>query len=109
MDAYAGIDVAFAKRKRLPIVVCTASDGCLKPLPLRRATVKPPLGRGNALILDAQAVADFADETARYLKWIESEFRLNIRRIAIDAPSEPKQVGAARRLCEIGLDRRRIS
>jgi len=108
VDAFAGIDVAFAKGKRLPIVVCTFCGIRLEPLPLRSAAAKPPVGKGNARILDRDTVRGFADETAAYLRRIESEFRISIRCMAIDAPSDPKKIGARRRLCEVGLDQRGI-
>ncbi len=108
-QAFAGIDVAFAKNKRLPVVVCVLRHAGLEPLPLRRAATKPPTGKGNACILDEEGVNRFADETAAYLKSVESEFEIRIQRVAIDAPSAPKVTGATRRQCEVGLDRKRIS
>lgn len=109
MEAYVGVDVAFAKKKRLPIVVCTVRDGRFVPLQLRESTAKPPHGKGNARILDVEEVERFASETADYLNAIEAEFGVCIRRIAIDAPSSPKGDGVRRRLCEAALDDRRIS
>lgn len=109
LDAYAGIDVAFAKKKRLPVVVCTFQDGRLEPFPLRRAAAKPPRGHGNACILDKEIILAFAEETASYLRCLESEFGIQIQRIAIDAPSQPKTTGLRRRVCEVGLDQRQIS
>jgi len=108
MDAFAGIDVAFAKRKRLPIVVCRRLGIQLEPLPLRNAAAKPPVGKGNARILDPDTVQNFADETAAYLRRIESEFGISIKRIAIDAPSAPKETNSTRRQCEVALDQRQI-
>lgn len=108
-QAFAGIDVAFAKNKRLPVAVCVLSHAGLEPLPLRRAAIKPPVGKGNACILNEEGVNRFADETAAYLKKIESEFGICIQRVAIDAPSAPKVTGATRRQCEVSLDRKRIS
>lgn len=107
--AFAGIDVAFAKNKRLPVVVCALRHAKLEPLPLRSAKAKPPAGKGNARILDEEGVNRFADETAAYLRSVESEFEICIRRVAIDAPSAPRSPGATRRQCEVGLDRQRIS
>jgi hypothetical protein len=104
-EAFAGIDVAFAKKKRLPVAVCTIRGTSVEPLPLRTALVKPPVGSGNARILEHKVVEDFADETAIYLSNIQTEFGVKIRRIGIDAPRTPKTDGTARRLCEIGLDR----
>jgi hypothetical protein len=108
-DAHGGIDVAFAKNKRLPVVVCVPCSVGLAPLPLRTSPWKPPAGRGNARILDGEVVQEFAEQIASYFRRIESAFGVRIVRIAIDAPSDPKAVGAARRQCEIALDRRRIS
>src|SRR5436305_1703745 len=109
MEGFAGIDVAFAKNKRLPVVICTLNTGCLEPLPLRSASVKPPVGEGNAHILDDDVVSRFADAAAEYLRRMESEFGIRIRRVAIDAPSDPKLAATTRRQCEVGLDQRRIS
>ena len=109
-EAYAGIDVAFAKNKRLPLVVCLRRERMLEPIRLRRFATKPPVGHGNArIVLDRQSVARFADDTAAYLRTVESIFKIRIRRVAIDAPSDPKVDGASRRQCEIGLDQQRIS
>jgi hypothetical protein len=109
MEVFAGIDVAFAKKKYLPISVCVYCNGNLQPLPLRcQKTLVPPRGRGNAKILDDETVKEFAESTARYLREVEKAFSVKIRRIAIDAPSDPKTEGAARREAEKGLDRRGI-
>lgn len=110
MDAYAGIDLAFAKKKLLPIAVCVWRNGVLEPLPLRSSTAPlPPQGSGNAKILDDAAVEEFAESVARYLREVELAFGVIIRRIAIDAPCDPKRDGAARREAEKGLDRKKIS
>ena len=108
-EAYVGIDVAFAKAKRLPIVVCIRRAGVLEPLPLRTASVKPPAGEGNARILQGPTADEFARRTVEYLRAVESEHRVRICRVAIDAPSDPRPAGAARRRAETELDRRRIS
>lgn len=65
---------------------------------------KPPVGRGNAKILDDRTVTAFADEVVGYLYALEAEFGIQIQRVAVDAPSDPKADGARRRHCEIGLD-----
>jgi hypothetical protein len=110
MEAYVGIDVAFAKKKFLPISVCVWRDGSLEPLPLRSKSAPiPPRGSGNAKILDDATVKDFAESTAKYLRDVENAFGVTIRRIAIDAPSDPKMDGCRRRDAEIGLDQKRIS
>lgn len=109
MEAFAGIDVAFAKHKALPVCVCVRRAGRLEPLPLRQQGMpQPPRGRGNAIALEETAVLAFADATAAYLREIERHFDVRITRIAIDAPSDPKVAGTKRRLAEIALDRRRI-
>lgn len=107
-EAFAGIDVACAKRKRLPVCVCCWIDGRLVPLPLRAAKASPPRGQGNAATLNEEGFFSFAEATARYLRIIESEFNVKIRRIAIDAPSDPKKPGLSRRQCEQALDARHI-
>ena len=109
MEAFAGIDVAFAKRKYLPISVCIWRNRNFRPLSLRsKLALAPPRGHGNAKILDCETVKDFAESTFRYLREVEKAFGVTIRRIAIDAPSEPKTDGAARREAEKGLDRKGI-
>ena len=57
---------------------------------------------------DDEAVAEFAESTVRYLREVERAFGVTIRRIAIDAPSEPKPDGAYRRKNELGLAERGI-
>lgn len=110
VDTFVGIDVAFAKKKFLPISVCIWRNGILEPLPLRSTTLPlPPRGSGNAKILDNAIVKDFAESTARYLREVERTFSVTIRRIAIDAPSDPKTDGALRREAEKGLDKKKIS
>lgn len=108
-EAFAGIDVAFAKRKLLPVSACRWIDDRFVPLPLRKAKSTPPRGHGNAAILKDGIVASFADATVRYLKAIEAEFGVRICRIAIDAPSDPKEPGRPRRRAEQALDTRHIS
>src|SRR5918993_1481185 len=110
MDAFAGIDVAFAKRKRLPVCVATWQHGRLVPLPLADRSAPPsPRGSGNVATLDSATVDTFADETARYLRAVEEHFGVAIRRIAIDAPSDPKPHGVKRRRSECCLDNQKIS
>jgi hypothetical protein len=110
MDAFAGIDVAFAKRKYLPISVCVCRNGNLQPLHLRSLnTLAPPRGHGNAKILDNKTVRDFAESTSGYLREVEKAFSVKIRRIAIDAPSDPKADQVVRREAEKGLHRKGIS
>ncbi len=69
-NAFVGIDVAFAKTKRLPVVVGIINDGRLEPLPLRTASARPPRGSGNAPTLEPQVVKIFAEETATPLRGV---------------------------------------
>jgi hypothetical protein len=108
-DAYAGIDVAFAKKKRLPVVVVVKRGAVLEPLPLRSAKAFPPAGEGNARILNDPTVKLFAQQVFDYLRDVEKEFGVRIRCVAIDAPKQPLKEGKQRRECEKGLDARRIS
>jgi hypothetical protein len=110
MDAFAGIDVAFAKRKRLPVSLCVRDERGVIPLPVAApAAPNPPRGRGNAATLHENVVADFAEEVADYLRQLETHFAVKIRRIGIDAPSDPRVAGASRRKAEAALDLRRIN
>jgi hypothetical protein len=108
-DVYVGIDVACAKAKRLPVVVCRRRNDVLEPLNLRHSRTKPPKGEGNARVLDTGAVDAFAVATSDYLEAIEGEFDVRIRRVAIDAPSDPRSPCLSRRRAELALDRKGIS
>ena len=111
MEAFAGIDVSFAKKKLLPISIGVWRNGKLCPLSLRSKHLPaPPRGYGNATIVrETQKVKNFAKSACLYLREIEKSFGVTIRRIAIDAPSEPKADGSFRREAEKGLDKRGIS
>lgn len=105
MNAYAGIDVAFAKNKRLPVCVATWLNGRLVPLPVaERAAPVPPRGLGNRATLDPGLVAEFAEDTADYLHRLEAHYGVTVQRVAIDAPSAPKASGSLRRRAESALD-----
>ena len=109
MNAYAGIDVACAKGKRLPIVIVTRGSDGLHLLPLREFGHCPPRGEGNVQAIETAFLQRFADETAAYLRVIERAFSMSIRRIAIDAPSRPRAAGDDERECERALRKERIS
>lgn len=110
MNAFIGIDLAFAKKKRLPVALCVWDNGRLVPLPVAsKAAPEAPRGAGNPGTLHAATVREFAEDTAAYLRALERHFGVVIRRVAIDAPSDPKPSGLARRHSESELDRRRIS
>jgi hypothetical protein len=75
MEAFAGIDVAFAKGKRLPVCLCVWNDRRLTPLPLAARDVPaPPRGHGNVASVDSSTVSGFADATALYLRLLEKHF-----------------------------------
>jgi len=109
MEAFAGIDVAFAKNKYLPISICIRRNEILEPLLLRKESLIPPRGQGNAKTLNDDVVRKFAESTAKYMRDVERACGVAIRRIAIDAPSDPKADGLPRREAEKGLDKRGIS
>lgn len=110
MDAFVGIDLAFAKRKRLPVALCAWEAGRLVPRRIaEREAPEPPRGAGNVAALEPSSVRRFADETATYLRRLEAHFKVSIRRVAIDAPSDPRPEAIGRRRAEAALDARRIS
>lgn len=110
MDAFVGIDLAFAKRKRLPVALCVWESGVLQPRYAALAgTPEPPRGAGNVAALDPECVADFAEDVVTYLRRLEEHFALAIRRVAIDAPSAPREEHVARRRAETALDAKGIS
>ena len=110
MDAFLGIDVAFAKRKRLPVAAVRWDADVLMPWRLAdRDAPAPPRGCGNVATLDDALLAGFADDVVKYLRELEHHFGFRIRRIGIDAPSDPRPDGIARRRAEVALDGRRIS
>jgi hypothetical protein len=107
--AYVGIDVACAKKKRLPLAVCVNSVGRLETIPLRDWSIRPPLGEGNLMALESEFQARFAEDTIRYLREVEAHFSVRIKRIAIDAPSEPRSANAKGRQCELALGSAHLS
>ena len=109
MTAFAGIDVAFAKGKRLPVAVCAWEAGRLVPLPLRQLPFAPPAGSGNARSCDPAGVRQFAEATVEYLRRIETHYGIQIERIGIDAPSSARRGELPRRAAEAALDKASIS
>jgi hypothetical protein len=86
-SGFVGNDLAIAKNKHLPVVVCTWEQDRLIPQPLRRLDLTPPRGRGNAATLDRESVQSFAREAAAYVAAVCDRLGLNPMRIGIDAPS----------------------
>jgi predicted nuclease with RNAse H fold len=108
--AYAGIDVAVAKKKRLPIVVCTWQSDRIVPLALNaKGLPKPPRGPGNVAICDLAGCQELAAQTASYLRAVESALGIDIQAVAIDAPSAPRAPGQPLRAAERALAARGIS
>ena len=116
-DAYAGIDVAVADGKRLPVCVCCWREGRLVPLPLKTpgegagaaAWMLPPEMPGNERIVDAAVREALAREVAEYLRAVEEGWGVRIARIGIDAPRAPRPAGMDLRACEAALGERGIS
>lgn len=108
-DAFVGIDVAFAKGKRLPVSFCTWEADRLVPVALRGVPFEPPRGSGNVATLNPKTSRVFAADTARYLSGVATHLGLRVRRIAIDAPSAPRSEGRRRRAAEVAMDRAGIS
>jgi len=103
--AFAGIDVAFAKRKQLPLCVVRWIDNRLTPVDLRHEGVPPiPRGSGNRASLDPVIVAAFAEQTVAVLDALSDAYSLRIERVAIDAPSSPCPAHLARRQAERAMD-----
>jgi len=102
LPVYVGIDVAYAKRKRLPICVGKRNGAALDVLPLRDSFPKPPAGRGNIAALSEVECKTFAKAVAVWLRKLEDEKGLDIKRIAIDAPRN-HAVGH-RRCAECAMD-----
>lgn len=106
IKAFAGIDVAFAKNKRLPICVVVWKGERLVPLALKHPSFpEPPRGSGNRGALDAGAVRGFARETVAFLDRVEDRIGQSIAVVAIDAPSSPCRADRKRRAAEAALDR----
>lgn len=109
-DAFMGIDVAFAKKKVLPVSVCTSFAGKrFDILPLRVSFEKPPVGRGNVFALDGSVRQKFATAVLGWISKLEQAKGLKVRRIAIDAPSDCCRHPSGRRAAETSLDTEGIS
>ena len=109
MDVFIGIDVACAKRKYLPLVICGIEGERLVPFPLAKYPIKPPRGLGNALTLHDTVNQAFANDVANYIEIVCDAFHLNPVRIGIDSPLRPRDNHFNRRFAEQALDRAGIS
>lgn len=105
--AYAGIDLAFARNKKLPLCVCTKKAGKLIPITLNNGNFPtPPVGRGNAETINKQVVKQFVDEVAFYLEEVQRIAQVSIATVAIDGPRTPGTKG--RKASELALDEMNI-
>ena len=107
--AYVGVDVAFAKKKALPVCICVRERGRLVPLPLRRHKLRPPRGSGNIATLDEAVVSQFARDARAYIARVARHEGLSIVRIGIDAPREYRAEQQQRRASDAALNRAGIS
>jgi hypothetical protein len=88
IPVFIGIDVACAKRKRLPICFTTFNGNRLEPLEIPRELIdKLPIGRGNDQILRSNPFRSEARTLAHILDHIDGEMPWKIVRVAIDAPA----------------------
>jgi len=108
--AWVGIDVACAKGKSLPIVVCVMEGKTLVPLKLRSLPeLVPPKGMGNACVIDSTVTKKFAADAVTYVSALVEYYALRICVVGIDAPSAYADNGSNRRAAEVALDRAGIS
>ena len=108
--AYVGIDVAFAKKKRLPVSICIVQGGRLTPVPLRFGIkLRPPAGKGNKKALNADLVEQFCRDTLQYLHDVETACSVKIQRIAIDAPSDYRRENLPIRKADAAMNENGIS
>jgi predicted nuclease with RNAse H fold len=94
LPVFVGIDVACAKRRRLPICFAALDDGRLKPLELPQSlTSELPLGTGNGEIAERHPFRAHVQNLVTALERIEVESGWQIVRVAIDAPAAPPPFG----------------
>jgi hypothetical protein len=106
---FVGIDLAIAKKKFLPVVICQWWGTRCVPLPLRRIGIQPPRGPGNLAVLSSAAIEEFAEAVSDYLVSLSNHLGLPIAQIAIDAPKAAALVNGGRREAERAMDREGIS
>lgn len=95
-----GIDVTFAKKKVLPVVIARVVEGRVALIPRRQLPGAPPRGRGNLVLTMGSRSDDpavqFAEATADFLDDVQRELDEPIGRIGVDAPRGPAPVGRLR-------------
>lgn len=88
-ELFVGIDVAFAKNKKLPICVVRKKGKQLLPVLLKGAGLPSiPRGSGNVASLQPGIVRQFARDVGAYLRAVETILEAEIEVIAIDAPAD---------------------
>jgi predicted nuclease with RNAse H fold len=108
LPVFIGIDVACAKKKRLPICFASYVNKRLEPLEAPQGlTEKIPRGRGNREITDAQPFKQLAIQVVDAIQMIAEERGWAIKRIAVDAPAAAPASGI--RASEAALSKLRLS
>lgn len=104
---FVGIDVACARKKRLPVCLAQLIGSRLEPVdPPPEFTRALPLGRGNEEIRNADPFKSAAVEVAETLVRGAKKYSWIILRVAVDAPAAPPKKGeraSERALTECGL------
>ncbi len=108
-DVFIGIDVACAKNKALPVVICYQDGDTLQPLPLNTFDQKPPRGRGNPSTISVETNRAYARETRRYVEEVCRQHQLNPVRIGIDSALRARPNHMPSRLAESALNAAGIS
>jgi predicted nuclease with RNAse H fold len=104
MNVYAGIDVACAKRKPLPICFVTHVNGALEILiPPIEFLQNIPRGLGNKEVLNRDPFVEVAQKIGVAFRDLSKQFGWNIKRIAIDAPAAAPREG--KRESELALSK----
>ena len=102
--AFIGIDVCCKKGKRLPVSICTWQQGRLIPEALKKLPFAPPRGHGNAAVMNGRLVEEFVRGAEHYIVDACQALNLTPQRIAIDAPSRPRNESQPRRAAERAMD-----
>ncbi|RUO68567.1 DUF429 domain-containing protein, partial [Pseudidiomarina salinarum] len=108
-DVVIGIDVACAKDKPLPVVICYQDGDTLRPLLLNSFAQQPPRGRGNPSTVSAETNQAYARETRHYIEEVCLQHHLNPVRIGIDSALRARPNHMHRRLAESALNASGIS
>ena len=86
-EIFVGIDVAYAKNKRLPLCIATSQQGQLVLIETASMNLSEILrGRENVGALDTSQVNHFALAVMDFLQAVEVQLGGSIAAIAIDAP-----------------------